>query len=111
MRKAINAGADAKLACFDLPGYFEGRAGDFYGKGSNFTAVFLAAMHGHTNILNILLPAPVSADPDMGHPVTKVTPLHAGCANDSPGVVTLLLQYGANPNVVHRIPEVARSTQ
>ena len=92
-RKAVD-GADVNAAVFNC-----------YGTmclGGDCTAAFVAARHGHTGFLGVLLAAPVSADPDKGDTGTGWTPLHAACANDHPDAVTVLLAHGADPNRVNK---------
>ena len=46
----------------------------------------------------MLLPAPVSADPDKGWTNDGWTPCHAACSNGHPGAGAVLLEHGADPN-------------
>lgn len=87
-KEAIDAGADANAGVFGLNGNLGGTA----------TAVCIAADRGHTALLrDVLLPAPVSADPNKGT-ATGWTPLHIACYQQHPNVVAVLLEHGADPN-------------
>ena len=92
-REALAAGADKDAAVFERDGAM----------GGPCTAAYVAARHGHANVLgDVLLPAPVSADPNKRDTDDGSTPLHAACAADHPDAVTVLLEHGADPNRADR---------
>jgi len=88
-QEAIDAGADANADVFNW------REGTL---GGSATAAYVAAGRGHIAVLDVLLPAPVSADPDKGNARTGATPCLVACANDHPEAVAVLLEHGADPN-------------
>ena len=88
-REALDAGANAQAAIYLANGTV----------GGTCAAVYLAASVGHEKLLaGVLLPAPVSADPDKVRTDTGATPCHVACANNHPDALTTLLAFGANPN-------------
>ena len=63
-------------------------------------AISLAAQHGHTEIVGVLLDAgedPNRYNPDGCH--SHSTPLHQAIASDQPGVVRLLVERGARTDI------------
>ena len=70
--------------------------------GGTCTAAYVAAWHGHSGVLGVLLAAPVSADPDKGRASYNGNgpgPCHIACAQGHPDAVALLLARGADPNI------------
>ena len=92
-RKALDDGADANAAVFDIEGTMD---------DGNATAAYVAAIHGQCGVLGVLLAAPISADPDKADTRYGETPCHTACANAKPDAVTVLLAHGANPNLADR---------
>ena len=88
-RKAVDDGADKDAAVFTAYGTM----------GGTCTAAYVAARYGRANVLgDVLLPAPVSADPNTGNTANGRTPCHIACASDQPDAVAVLLAHGADPN-------------
>ena len=75
-RKAVvEDGADANAAVFKESGAV----------GGPYTAAYVAACHGHCGVLDVLLAAPFSADPDkVGDTHNGWTPCHVACRYDHP---------------------------
>ena len=96
-RQALEDGADAGAAVFNADG--EEVAGG--GPAGARTAAFVAARHGRGAVLrDVLLAAPVRADPNAGNSRTGAAPCHAACRNNHPDTVAVLLAAGADPNRV-----------
>lgn len=89
MQCAIEDGAEVNMATFSTDGNL----------GGNCTAAYVAALCNNPNILEGLLSAPHNGDPDKGCVDTDQTPLHIACKNGHSEIVTMLLQYGADPNL------------
>ena len=88
-RKAVEDGADVDADVFTVIGAM----------GGPCTAAYVAARWGSANVFgDVLLPSPVSADPNKGHTNSGWTPCHIACQTDHPDAVTVLLVHGADPN-------------
>ena len=61
------------------------------------TSAFVAACNGNATILEYLV-GEAQANPNKGNTATGQTPLHAACRFDHAGCVSVLLEYGADPN-------------
>ena len=94
-RKAVNSGADATGAAFNVDGTT--------GTGvCCYTAAWVAARHGQCAVLDVLLSAPISADPDKGNVLTGDTPSYIACTFGHFDAVAVLLAHGADPNHTNR---------
>ena len=96
-RKAIKDGRGRLLFhvnadVFKWNGKFESLA------GGHSTAAYVAASNGHSGVLDVLLSAPASADPDKGNTRTGSTPCHAAALYGRADAVRVLLAHGADPN-------------
>jgi len=69
------------------------------GLGGYCTATYVAAFHNNPNIIEVLLDRPHNGDPDIGRTDTHQTPLHIACDRGHFEIVTMLMRYGANPNL------------
>ena len=88
-RTAIADGAEVNMPAFCSDG----------GLGGYCTATYVAAFHNNPTIIEELLDRPHNGEPDIGRTDTDQTPLHIACDRGHPEAVTMLLQYGANPNL------------
>ena len=85
----VEDGADANAAVFQGDGNL----------GGNCTSAYVAARHGHSGVLGVLLA--VRADPNKGDTEYDHTPLHLACDQNDPDVVAVLLAHGADPNLAN----------
>lgn len=86
---AIEVGAEVNMPTFCNDG----------GLGGYGTATYVAAFHNNPTIIEVFLDRPHNGDPDIGRTDTHQTPLHIACARGHSETVTMLMRYGANPNL------------
>ena len=66
------------------------------------TAAYVAACRDRCGVLGVLLGAPFSVDPAVGNTSNGRAPIHIACAFDAADAVTLLLDHGADANLVDK---------
>ena len=87
--EALDAGANVDALTFWTNGHLDGP----------HSATSVSTRWGRTAFLrDVLLPPPVSADPNKGDAEYGLTPLHEACLYDHPDTLTVLMAYGADPN-------------
>ncbi len=89
-KAVVEDGADVNAAVYNT---YDGTM------GGKWTAVLVAALYGHSGVLDVLLSPPVSADPARATDITgSAEPCLVACRTDHPDAVTMLLSHGADPN-------------